>query len=65
MKPAVRASYNPAVPPSPGGLLTDIDAMVALTSPEDSGPGSWADADMLQVCNCKTDALSLARLQTR
>jgi hypothetical protein len=34
-----------------GGLLTDIDAMVALTKPEDSGPGSWADGDMLQVCN--------------
>ena len=32
--------------------------MVALTSPEDSGPGSWADADMLQVCNCKTNAPS-------
>ena len=52
-------THNPAVPPSPGGLLTDIDAMVALTSPEDSGPGSWADADMLQVCNCKTDASPL------
>ena len=24
---------------------------VALTSPADSGPGTWADADMLQVCN--------------
>ena len=39
------------MPPAPGGLLTDIDAMVALTKPEYSGPGSWADGDMLQVCN--------------
>ena len=36
---------------SPGGLLTNIDAMVQLTKPEYSGPGSWADGDMLQVCN--------------
>mgnify|MGYP002810730319 CR=1 FL=1 len=31
-----------------GGLLTDVDAMVALTKPEYSGPGSWADADSEQ-----------------
>jgi len=31
--------------------LTDVDAMVALTKPEYSGPGTWADADMLDVCN--------------
>ena len=42
---------NPAARLDPGGLLTDVDAMVALTKPEYSGPGSWADADMLQVCN--------------
>eukprot|EP00041_Stephanoeca_diplocostata_P012988 m.221034 g.221034 ORF g.221034 m.221034 type:complete len:207 (+) comp19178_c0_seq10:238-858(+) len=36
---------------SPGGLLTNIDAMVEMTHPEYSGPGTWADADMLQVCN--------------
>lgn len=36
---------------TPGGLLTNIDAMVALTKPSYSGPGSWADADMLHVCN--------------
>eukprot|EP00038_Savillea_parva_P010865 m.193374 g.193374 ORF g.193374 m.193374 type:complete len:481 (-) comp18907_c0_seq1:27-1469(-) len=36
---------------TPGGLLTNIDAMVALTQPDDSGPGTWADADMLHVCN--------------
>jgi len=44
-------TVNPAVKPDPGGLLTDVDAMVTLTKPEYSGPGSWADADMLQVCN--------------
>jgi len=42
---------NPAVPLDPGGFLTDVDAMVQLTKPEYSGPGTWADADMLQVCN--------------
>jgi len=36
---------------SPGGFLTNVDAMVQLTKPEFSGPGSWADGDMLQVCN--------------
>lgn len=36
---------------SPGGFLTNVDAMVELTRPEYSGPGSWADGDMLQVCN--------------
>ena len=35
----------------PGGLLTNVDAMVALTKPAYSGPGSWADGDMLHVCN--------------
>lgn len=42
---------NPAVRLDPGGFLTDVDAMVQLTKPEYAGPGSWADADMLQVCN--------------
>lgn len=37
---------------SPGGLLTNIDAMVEMTRPSYSGPGTWADADMLQVCRC-------------
>ena len=32
-------------------LHRDVDAMNALTKPEYSGPGTWADADMLQVCN--------------
>ena len=35
----------------PGGLLTNIDAMVVMSKPEYSGVGSWADGDMLQVCN--------------
>lgn len=30
---------NPEVKPDPGGLLTDVDAMVALTKPEYSGSG--------------------------
>ena len=44
---------NPAVPPSPGGFITNVDAMVALTKPEYSGnsSGTWADGDMLMVCN--------------
>ena len=37
-------SADPAVAPSPGGFLTDVDAMVALTKPQYSGPGSWARA---------------------
>ena len=36
---------------SPGGFLTNVDAMAEMTKPEYSGPGSWADGDMLQVCN--------------
>ena len=36
---------------SPGGFLTNVDAMAEMTKPEYSGPGSWADADMLHVCN--------------
>ena len=36
-------THNPAVPPSPGGLLTDIDAMVA----------SYADASVLTEGACE------------
>lgn len=36
--------------PFPGGVITNLDAMLALTRLEDSQPGSWNDADMLQVC---------------
>ena len=35
----------------PGGFITNIDAMVALSTPEDSGPGFWSDAQQLEVCN--------------
>ena len=33
-----------------GGIITNIDSMVQLTRLFDSGPGSWNDADMLQLC---------------
>ena len=33
-----------------GGIITDIDSMVQLTNLSTSGPGSWNDADMLQLC---------------
>eukprot|EP00039_Didymoeca_costata_P024125 m.9349 g.9349 ORF g.9349 m.9349 type:complete len:450 (+) comp4053_c0_seq1:62-1411(+) len=33
------------------GIITDIDAMVEATQFNYSAPGSWNDADMLQVCN--------------
>ncbi len=32
-------------------LKTDIDAMVAATNLSYSAPGSWNDADMLQICS--------------
>ena len=35
----------------PGGFITNIDAMVALSTPEDSGPGFWSDAQQLEICN--------------
>lgn len=44
-------STNAAVPLSPGGFLTDVDAMTQLTKPRYSGKGTWADGDMLMVCN--------------
>jgi hypothetical protein len=49
--PAAHANckLSPRLKSGAGGLLTDVDAMIALTKPEYSGPGSWADADMLQV----------------
>ena len=34
----------------PGGVITNIDAMVRMTNLSYSGPGSWADADMMQLC---------------
>jgi hypothetical protein len=37
--------------PCAGGFLTNVDALVQLTRPEYSGAGTWADGDMLQVCN--------------
>jgi len=33
-----------------GGVITDIDAMMQMTKLAYSGPGSWNDADMLQLC---------------
>eukprot|EP00039_Didymoeca_costata_P021231 m.343847 g.343847 ORF g.343847 m.343847 type:complete len:477 (+) comp23440_c0_seq1:178-1608(+) len=36
---------------SPGGFLTNVDAMQEMTKPEYGGPGSWSDGDMLHVCN--------------
>ena len=41
------------IPPSSrvhGGIITDIDSMVDLTNLSFSVPGSWNDADMLQLC---------------
>ena len=32
-----------------GGLLTDVDAMLTMTQLNYSVPGSWNDADMLQI----------------
>ena len=34
-----------------GGIIANVDAMVSATRLSDSAPGSWNDADMLQVCN--------------
>eukprot|EP00038_Savillea_parva_P008429 m.176929 g.176929 ORF g.176929 m.176929 type:complete len:581 (+) comp14252_c0_seq1:36-1778(+) len=36
--------------PGQGGIISDIDAMIELTNLSYSGPGSWNDADMLQLC---------------
>ena len=33
-----------------GGIITNIDAMVQMTNLSYSVPGSWNDADMLQLC---------------
>ena len=33
-----------------GGIISNIDSMVQLTNLSYSGPGSWNDADMLQLC---------------
>jgi hypothetical protein len=33
-----------------GGIITAIDSMITLTKLAYSGPGSWNDADMLQLC---------------
>ena len=34
----------------PGGMITNIDAMVTMTTLADTVPGSFNDADMLQMC---------------
>eukprot|EP00040_Diaphanoeca_grandis_P029462 m.172584 g.172584 ORF g.172584 m.172584 type:complete len:478 (+) comp31695_c1_seq1:172-1605(+) len=34
----------------PGGMITNIDSMVQMTDLKYSLPGSWNDADMLQIC---------------
>jgi len=36
---------------APCGMITNVDAIVAMTSSTYSAPGGWNDADMLQVCN--------------
>jgi alpha-galactosidase len=36
------------------GIIANIDAMVTATNLSFSAPGSWNDADMLQVCNYGT-----------
>eukprot|EP01043_Picozoa_sp_COSAG02_P002482 COSAG02_NODE_57_length_43668_cov_118.217196_19_plen_612_part_00 len=42
--------YPRARPNMHGGIITDIDSMIQLTDLSYSGPGSWNDADMLQLC---------------
>ena len=37
-----------------GGIIANIDAMLTATRLSDSAPGSWNDADMLQLCNYGT-----------
>lgn len=44
------AWYIPASSRVHGGIITDIDSMVDLTNLSFSVPGSWNDADMLQLC---------------
>eukprot|EP00041_Stephanoeca_diplocostata_P035881 m.1281395 g.1281395 ORF g.1281395 m.1281395 type:complete len:359 (-) comp24771_c0_seq2:6553-7629(-) len=34
----------------PGGLLTNIDSVVQMTNLSYNQPGTWNDADMLQIC---------------
>ena len=34
-----------------GGVMSNLDSMLHATKLEYSAPGSWNDADMLQVCN--------------
>jgi len=36
---------------APCGMITNVDAFIAMTSNTYSAPGGWNDADMLQVCN--------------
>lgn len=36
---------------APCGVITNVDAVLAMTNLSYSGPGGWNDADMLQVCN--------------
>eukprot|EP00656_Telonema_subtile_P031596 TRINITY_DN3456_c0_g1_i1.p1 TRINITY_DN3456_c0_g1~~TRINITY_DN3456_c0_g1_i1.p1 ORF type:complete len:446 (+),score=71.67 TRINITY_DN3456_c0_g1_i1:145-1482(+) len=49
--------YSPTIPagdggpiPYPGGFLTNIDAVLRMSQLNYSGPGSWNDLDMLQMC---------------
>ena len=37
--------------PERGGMIGDIDSMLQMTDLSYGRPGSWNDADMLQVCN--------------
>ena len=37
--------------PGRGGIIGDIDSMLQMTDLSYGRPGSWNDADMLQVCN--------------
>ena len=37
--------------PVPGGMITNLDAMVQMSHFDNAGAGAWNDADMLQICN--------------
>ena len=43
-----------------GGIITDIDAMVQMTKLNYSAPGSWNDADMLQLWRVHCCVLSVS-----
>eukprot|EP01043_Picozoa_sp_COSAG02_P005629 COSAG02_NODE_153_length_33128_cov_10.471253_24_plen_530_part_00 len=44
--------------PAKGGIIGDIDSMLQMSRLDYSVPGSWNDADMLQVCNYGKGAMS-------